>query len=182
MSYEDVYREFMVERTETVSASRRSVFHCDLVGHDQHRVSFQLITQGCVGEDEYAAQHKAIAPHCTIGALWHCSIVYRRRYSAFVMCIADIMPLQAFNCSSGGAVSAKQYLDPNRGFWVRTEALGSWAELPRPIELGGKSHVPVRALDNPPFVGCREIPTHELALRNTQSWPARLLRRLSRLR
>lgn len=177
MSYEDIYREFLVTEAEVRTDEVQTIFHCNLLGRHNHRVSFQLIISGCVGEAGYQAQYEAIKPLCTVGTLLHCSIVYRHRYDAFVMCIGDMMALQAIRMNDGSTISGEAYLDPNRGYWVQTESASEWAQFPGVIELDGESHIPAR-----PFPLLLQRPdserSHELALVPATPWYTRLWRRL----
>ncbi len=142
MVHEDIYRDFVVRKAE-IREGNNTVFSCDLEDSMGHKVVIALIIAGCCGEQKYRAQYDAIIPFCTVGALLHCSIVYRLRSSAFVMCINEIMLLKPIRINDSSEISVDTYFNPGRGFWVKTESLSNWIDIPGVIELGGESCIPL---------------------------------------
>ncbi len=149
---EDIYREFAVRTSETRIENDRTTFACHLVSWRNHHVSFELTLKGCVGEKHYQAQYNAISKYCKAGTLLVCSIVYRRRTDAFVMCINQMAAVKPIWTRTGNQIDAVTYFNPNRGFWAHTEPVSDWVNIPGVIELSGQSCIPLVEEDTLPLV------------------------------
>lgn len=143
MLSEDIYRKFAVRSAEVKKADGRTTFECELVSWNGHKVSFHLIIEGCVGAKHFREQYEAISHLCTVGSLLHCSVVYRRRSDAFVMCIDQMMLMKPVRSGDGSEIDIDSYFNPRRGYWVRAVSAGDWINIPGVIELGGQSCIPL---------------------------------------
>lgn len=143
MLFGDIYRDFIVRKAEIEESQRGRAFVCELEGWDGHKVGFSLTIQGCVGEGSYQTQYNAIAPFFKVGAILHCSIVYRLRADSFVMCIDEVMPMNPICHHTGKKISVDSYFNRNRGFWTRLISAGDWVKIPGVIEFSGRSHIPL---------------------------------------
>lgn len=146
MLYEDfVVMEFGFELGDYHRSSPSKDVNCTLQGADGQKTGFSLRVQGCVGQDSYRRQYGAIMPLLRKGAIWHCYLLHQRHNDHLALCIAGILPKVAYRVSGSGlgdAVTAAEYLDRNRGFWVSTRDTGPWTHLPEPICLEGEAYLP----------------------------------------
>lgn len=154
MIREDIYREFAVVKAEIETRNERTYFHCQLMGWRGHKIGFSFIIYGCVGQNFYQSQYEAIKQFCTVGALLNCSIVYRLRSNAFVMCIDRIMRLKPAQMD-GTQIDVDTYLNSDRGFWVQAIPMSKWVNIPGVIELGGESCIPIVEEEMLPLVDYR---------------------------
>lgn len=165
MPNEEIYHDFIVREAGTTidMATGRTSFEGVLEDRTGHRVVFTLTLKGCVGENRARAQYEAIAPLCEVGALWRCDVVYRRRSQGFVMCLNEVSRLQPIRLYDRKPITADEYFDSTRGYWVSSVCVGDWVSVPGVIELGGQSCIPVLGQNEPSFVRFDEHAEYGLA-------------------
>lgn len=155
-----LYEDYMVTDCGIRDGNNQKVYFCELVGHNNHKINFSLIIQGCVGEKEYNAQYEAVAPHIHVGDLLHCEFAWQWHGFYLNLCLSGLLKARARRIGSydlGDGVFPHDYLNPNRGYWVTTETYGQWIRFPGLISCGGDScvHTNFQGSDYPQYSSYR---------------------------
>ncbi|KND51898.1 MAG: hypothetical protein ABA06_01400 [Parcubacteria bacterium C7867-001] len=140
--------EFVVRNVETkendLGSFKQKVYTCELEGWRKHKVSMQLIIEGCVGQQMYRQQYDLVAPHLRVGRLFSCNILYRMQSYHLGMVLVGLTPIRPVRLRGAEVVTVDQYFNPNRGFWVATREDGQSISIPGGITLGGEAYIPIR--------------------------------------
>ena len=137
-----LYEDYLVTDCGMREGNNQKVYFCELVGHNDHKISFSLVIRGCVGEKEYNAQYEAVAPHIHVGDLLHCEFAYRWHSYNLNLCLSGFIQTKVHRVGSyslGDTVPPEEYFKSNRGYWVTTEVYGQWVRFPGLISFGGDS-------------------------------------------
>ena len=135
-----LYEDYMVTDCGLNENSGQTIYFCDLLGLREHKINFNLIIKGCVGEKDYRAKYDAVAPHIQVGNLLHCEFVWQWHDCYLNLCISGFLCLKPYGAGKG-EISSRDFLNPNRGYWVHTETVGEWITFPGNIHCGGEAFI-----------------------------------------
>ncbi|MBI2108688.1 MAG: hypothetical protein HYT93_00705 [Parcubacteria group bacterium] len=143
-----LYEDYMVVACGMRESKERSTYFCELVGNSgfggrNHKINFSLIIKGCVGEKEYRAKYDAVMPHIKVGDLLHCEFVWQWHGDFLNLCLSGFIQVKPCRLGSIQNVSAEDFLNPDRGYWVRTKVVGKWVHFPGVIHCGGNAFIPL---------------------------------------
>ena len=162
----EMYGTYMVTRAEVVadkkwiSEGAQRVFECDLLGYNDHKLSFRIYLSSSLPEN--LKKYKAIEPYMIKGALIHAEFVYRWYNDGLYLCLATFKKATAFRCDrssmSGDPVSAEEFFNVDRGCWVTTKVYGEWVQFPGVISLSGEVVIPMnlQTSERPKLLSCLE--------------------------
>ena len=137
-----LYEDYMVTACGIKEGINQKVYFCEMVGINDHKINFNLIIQGCVGEKEYTAKYNAVAPHIHVGDLFRCEFAWQWHNSYLNLCLSGLLPVTVHGVYSDGLgkeIATKDYFNPNRGYMATTRVTGEWISFPGLISCGGDS-------------------------------------------
>ncbi|MDO8443137.1 MAG: hypothetical protein Q7S81_02695 [bacterium] len=166
-----VYGVYMVTRAEIVikpwDQKTQKVFECDLQGEDNHKLYFQIYFET---GPEPLKKYEAVKSYMVKGALLEIEFAYRWYNDGLYLCLATFKKASAFRCGSDslyeGPITAEEYFNVNRGYWVSYKTSGEWVQFPGVISLGGETVIPMnpQTSEKPKFISYLAAKESEYAL------------------
>jgi hypothetical protein len=128
-------------------------FVCEVENGGGIKAKFALVSESENDSRRHAETYRLVKPHLRVGALVQFGSAYQLTDDSFALGFYDLLPLTPYRVN-GGVISADDYLNPNRGYWVHSRHHGKripfpcgfitcWGDVHIPlVESGGLPHVP----------------------------------------
>jgi len=118
-------------------------FVCELENGDGNTVKFALACESEEDTNRQVETYRLIKSYLRVGALIQFGSAYKLADESFVLGFHDLLPLTPYRVN-GGVISADEYLNPNRGYWVCSRHHGN--RIPFPcgfVSCWGDAHIPL---------------------------------------